>query len=76
LTNAALLLVPGFMAVLLIHCSQYPRFTPIGWDWISGVQGRYFLPLLSLIASAFPWSTTGRQFGICWVSRPCCLDFI
>lgn len=52
--DAALLLASSFAAVLLIYCSQYLSFTPVGWDWISGVQGRYFLPLLPLIALAFP----------------------
>ena len=38
----ALLLLTFF----LICTALFISFTPAGWDWITGVQGRYLLPLL------------------------------
>ena len=36
--------------VLLLSTSLYLQWTPIGSDQIAGIQGRYFVPLLPLIA--------------------------
>ena len=54
LPDSMLLLAAVFVTVLLIYLSQYLSFTPVGWDWISGVQGRYLVPLLPLVALALP----------------------
>ena len=62
--DTILLLSAIFAAVLLIYQSQYLSFTPVGWDWISGVQGRYLLPLLPLVALALP--AGGRQWLPSW----------
>ncbi len=35
--------------ILLVFTSLYVQWTPIGKDSISGVQGRYFLPILPLV---------------------------
>lgn len=40
-------------AMLLISASQYAVWTPYGADFIQGVQGRYFLPLVPAAAWAF-----------------------
>ncbi|MBE7211318.1 MAG: DUF2142 domain-containing protein, partial [Gluconacetobacter diazotrophicus] len=56
----AVLLVAACLAVLLlIYISQYLSFTPVGYDWVSGPQGRYLIPLLPVLAVAVP---TFRRF--------------
>ncbi|MCQ8240489.1 DUF2142 domain-containing protein [Rhizosaccharibacter radicis] len=52
--EALLLGGAAFATLLLIYLSQYLSFTPVGYDWISGVQGRYLVPLLPLLALAVP----------------------
>nr|WP_239479267.1 DUF2142 domain-containing protein [Lichenicola cladoniae] len=48
------LLAAVFITILLIYISQYLSFTPVGYDWISGPQGRYLVPLIPLVALALP----------------------
>ena len=52
--DSMLLLLAVLATMLLIYQSQYLSFMPVGWDWVSGVQGRYLLPLLPLLALASP----------------------
>lgn len=40
--------------VFLVYDAQYLSWTPVGKDSIDGVQGRYFLPILPLLAIALP----------------------
>ena len=53
----------GLIAFWLIALSQYLTWTPIGRTVIEGVQGRYFLPLLPLVAPCAPSFPAAR-----WVS--------
>ncbi|HEY0510846.1 MAG TPA: DUF2142 domain-containing protein [Thermoanaerobaculia bacterium] len=46
-------------AMLLISASQYAVWTPYGADFIQGIQGRYFLPLLPAAA----WALHGRRWA-------------
>ncbi len=44
----------AFLAVLTIYISQYLVWTDVGLDRVVGPQGRYFLPLVPLLALALP----------------------
>ena len=48
------------LTFFLICTALFISFTPAGWDWITGVQGRYLLPLL------FPFGL------VCLNFRPLC----
>jgi uncharacterized membrane protein len=36
-----------FVAAITIFAALYAGFTPVGWSFVDGVQGRYFIPLLA-----------------------------
>jgi len=46
-------------AMVLVSASQYAVWTPYGADFIQGVQGRYFLPLVP----AAVWAFHGRRWA-------------
>lgn len=50
-----------FGCVLLIYVSLYLTWTPVGLEHVTGVQGRYFLPLLPFAMFCLPAS--GRRPG-------------
>ena len=58
--EAALLLAAAAFAMLLICLSQYLNWTLVGLDRIEGVQGRYLLPLIPMVALALPQLTRRR----------------
>ncbi len=63
LPEAVLLLTATAIALLLICLSQYLSWTLVGLDRIEGVQGRYLLPLIPMIALALP-QVTGREGAV------------
>ncbi len=58
--EAVLLLAATAVALLLICLSQYLSWTLVGLDRIEGVQGRYLLPLVPMVAIALP-QVVGRR---------------
>ncbi|MBV9750631.1 MAG: DUF2142 domain-containing protein, partial [Acetobacteraceae bacterium] len=58
--EAALLLTATAVALMLICLSQYLIWTLVGLDRIEGVQGRYLLPLIPVVALAVP-QVMGRR---------------
>ena len=52
--ETVLLLAATAIALLLICLSEYLSWTLIGLDRIEGVQGRYLLPLIPVVALALP----------------------
>ncbi len=55
-TNAqrCLLLIPVIVAIALMFAALYVTWTPVGQLIVEGVQGRYFLGFLPLLALAVP----------------------
>jgi uncharacterized membrane protein len=49
-----LLLSAAAVSVIGVYLSQYLAWTPVGVPWIGGMEGRYFLPVLPLLAVAIP----------------------
>lgn len=39
---------------VMLYVVQYLSWSPVGSDWIDGVQGRYFVPLALVLALAIP----------------------
>ncbi len=58
-SETMLLGIAVLTTVLLIYLSQYLSFTPVGWNWISGPQGRYLIPLLPILCLAIVPSQGG-----------------
>ncbi|MDE2582479.1 MAG: DUF2142 domain-containing protein [Rhodospirillales bacterium] len=53
-------------AIVLVMLSMYLDATPVGAPAVTGVQGRYFLPLLALVASilgSLPPARIGQRLG-------------
>lgn len=55
----ALLALVSLTVLALVSASQYAAWTPYGADYVEGVQGRYFLPLVPAAA----WMLHSRRFG-------------
>jgi hypothetical protein len=62
--EAILLFSTVAVIVVLIYASQYLSFTQVGSETVEGVQGRYFLPLLLVLAVALPTVANGRRFVV------------
>lgn len=54
-----LLAVASLAVLALVSASQYAAWTPHGADYVEGIQGRYFLPLVPAAA----WMLHTRRFG-------------
>ncbi len=54
LTESALLFLAVLMALCAIYLSHYVTWTRVGAPLTEGTQGRYFLPLLPMLAVAVP----------------------
>ncbi|RUT27023.1 hypothetical protein C0V97_02025 [Asaia sp. W19] len=60
-------------SIFLIFLLEYITFTPVGADYVFGVQGRYFIPLLPFMVFLMPmreapriaWSA--RALALCWM---------
>ncbi|PWU23029.1 MAG: hypothetical protein C5B48_09325 [Candidatus Rokuibacteriota bacterium] len=52
--DSAVLLVGATSCVLAIYVAQYLLWTSVGMTRIEGVQGRYLLPILPMLALALP----------------------
>jgi hypothetical protein len=50
LWNAALIVASTFA----IAWALYIQWTPVGMPWVAGIEGRYFLPFLPVLAIALP----------------------
>lgn len=53
----------AFVVVELIVVAHYIAWTPVGAYSAQGVQGRYLLPLLPVVALAVSWRVPAVQFG-------------
>ena len=42
------------LCAVAVGDGQYLQWTPVGMNWIGGIQGRYFLPLLPILAIGLP----------------------
>lgn len=58
------------LAWLAIYISQYFAWTPIGEAYIWGPQGRYFLPLIPVLAVALPSWGRSRSAGAALLALP------
>ena len=58
-----------FVAVVLIWLALYLAFTPIGQDYIEGVQTRYYLPLFYIFAQLFTTRKTYFQISETAITR-------
>lgn len=67
LWQRALLGLVVLATLALVSASQYAFWTPYGADWVEGVQGRYFLPLVP----AAVWILHTRRFPAnpAWLDR-------
>ncbi|MBC7636991.1 MAG: DUF2142 domain-containing protein [Acetobacteraceae bacterium] len=67
------LLIAG--CIVLVETSLYLIWTPVGADRIEGVQGRYFLPLLAVVANAVgvlgAWAGLARFEGAAVIALAC-----
>lgn len=52
--NAGLAVAVALLGLILVMLSEYLTWSPVGHDWIEGVQGRHLLPLLPVLGFAIP----------------------
>jgi uncharacterized membrane protein len=72
--NIVMLLLAGSFYVWAVVLSQYIIWTNVGFSRIEGPQGRYFLPIIALIAMAMPVRLTNGQV-IWWSALLRCIPF-
>ena len=48
------------LSICLVGTALYIQWTPVGMPWVAGIQGRYLLPLLPLLALGMPRLPLGR----------------
>ena len=60
--NKFIVLIAVAGTIFLVWLALYLDFTPVGAEYIAGVQARYYLPLLYLGALLF----AGRKVTINW----------
>lgn len=62
-------LIMIFGTAAVVWTSMYVSYTPVGDDTISGVQGRYFIPLFLPFFSCFFQNKCKISFSKLWINR-------
>jgi uncharacterized membrane protein len=68
--SAAVLLVAAAATTSAIIVTLYLDWTPVGWNLVQGVQGRYFLPVVAFLLlgvrswTTFRLKTTDKQLAV------------
>ena len=70
LTQRVLWLGLAILMYMLVHCALYLTASELGEDFVEGVQGRYFVPLLPPMALAALWRGTERMGRVADVLLP------
>ena len=55
-----------YMSASAVALALYLQWTPVGMPWIGGLQGRYFIPFLPIIAIALPCIAIPGARKILW----------
>ena len=69
LTNKLIILAMFTAGVLLIETGQYLNWTPVGQNYIEGVQGRYFIPYAPLFFLLLYNTSLGKYLNIFFAPR-------
>lgn len=57
------ILVASFVIMCFIWTSMYLSYTPVGADYIAGVQGRYFIPIIFPLLMTLNFSKVKLEFN-------------